>query len=472
METLDPSEYQGHREPGRQVLGQMGRATALVGVCAALGVGLSLWPLWTLAALVPVLGLGLAFLCHPIAIFSVYYGLSLFTLGVRAPGFPLSLNQVFYLAFFGALLRWGLTRRLWLPRGWPLWATVALGTFLTGSAWCGGDEAAGRVAAKTAATLCVVSLAAAAVLTGQGRTRGLFWAIVAPTALSGFLALAEAAVGHDILGDARDYFGPLFRVNGFSPNAVVFAHTCMFALPFALWLARRGASRGERRLALGSAFFLLLLCVMTLNRQTLAMLGPIVLLAAWLFRGRLGRSLLLGAVLGAVVCGPVLVPAAARRMRTLSEFDSDPSFRIRRDNALNAWEIVKDRPWFGCGLGCYTEVWWETRSLETYYAQYEVDVRRQVPDMNYLRLAAETGLVGLGLNLLYYAAMMALVWRARRRALAAGRPAVADYASALLLGWAIFLLSSATQDTVLYLRTWLLFALSVPLWKEGLRSRR
>jgi len=67
------------------------------------------------------------------------------------------------------------------------------------------------------------------------------------------------------------------------------------------------------------------------------------------------------------------------------------------------------------------------------------------------------GVVGLSVNLAFFALAIAALWRARRRARRRGLEEWRDFASALLALWALFLLSCATQDALLYIRTWLLF---------------
>jgi len=187
----------------------------------------------------------------------------------------------------------------------------------------------------------------------------------------------------------------------------------------------------------------------------------LVALAAWEYRGRLGQAMLAGMVAGVLVLGPTVGPTVVSRLTQLGSVRTDMSYRIRRDNLINAIQIFRSRTWLGCGLGGFPRAWWKTRSLDTFIMQYDWDWEAVEPDMNYVRLLAETGAVGLGLNLAFYAAMALLLWRRRRSLRSEGRRDEADFASAVLLTWALFLMASAIQDTSLYLRTWLTFGLTI-----------
>ena len=471
MPGLDDS----HLPPGgpvwRKALGRWAAASFLLGGSVALAVGLAEYPYVALPAVAGAAGAAIAFLLHPLAVFTIYYGLSLPTSAIELAGIPLSLNQICFLAFFASLARWAWTRRLAMPQGAPLWATVGLAAYYVGSALTGKSLEFGLVATKTTITLLAIALGAASIATSERRARQMSWAIVAPTLLSAFVAAAEAVVRHDIFGYRRDYFRGFFRVNGVSPNSVVFAFTCLFAFPFAVWLARHSRRERGRAAGLASAMFLLVISLATFNRQTLLMAPILVALAAWEFRGRLGRALLVSALAGAALVGPFLAPAALARLKQLKSLQSDWSFRLRQDNLRNSLQIFRHSPWFGCGLGSYPRAWWEVRSLDTFMLQYDWDWDTVEPDMSYVRLLAETGLVGLGLNLAFYGGMSGFLWRRGRRLRALGRRSSAEFASAVLLTWAVFLIASAIQDTSLYLRTWLTFGLTICFARGGAVER-
>ncbi len=444
------------------------RRVAAMLIAAAVGIGIAAGVQFSSAIglMALIIAAAVAFLCSPLFLFGLYYGVSQFTAGVHVPYLPISLNQALFLATFLSLSRWLLMGQLIRPRGWALWSMLALTLFLTISALTGYSHELGRIAAKTVITLALMSLAISSTLNSPARIRQFCWAILLPTLANGAVAMAESIVNHGIFDRRPDFFHGFFRVNGVAPNSIVFAHICLFALPFALYLCRHSTHRWQRAMALLSAFFLLALTLRTFNRQSLLLMPILILGAAWLFRGALGKWMLIGVAAGAVIAGPVIIPTVIARLQTFSQLGTDASFRIRRDNMINALQLLKEDPLFGAGLGSFPDAWWHVRSFRTFYNQYEVTPRVQEVDMSFIRLAGETGWTGLLLNIAYYLAMTMYVWRMRRRIIhqsSAANSALIDYLSILLLAWLFFILTSAMQDTILYVRSWLMFGMTAGL---------
>ncbi|MCX7014006.1 MAG: O-antigen ligase family protein [Candidatus Sumerlaeota bacterium] len=437
------------------------QAAALLGGSAALAVAIALWPMIAGPIFLLAAGGAVVFLLHPVFTFALYYALSLRTAAIDLPGLPVSVNQVFFLVFFVSLARWAWTRRLARPRGWPFLATVALAGFYVVSALTGQSFSFGLNAAKTTITMFAIAVAVAAMAASPRVARQISWAVVLPTVFGGLVGAAEALLRRDIFGDAKDLFHGFFRINGLSPNAIVFAYTCLYAFPFGLFLARHSPRWIGRAAALGCALFLLVIPLATFNRQTWLFMPILVLLAIVMFRGALGRVLLVGALAAVLAFGPILGPPVVARFRNLKSFQTDWSFRQRQDYVINGLSVFHHFPWFGCGLGSYGPTWWQYHSPDTFMQQYAWMWEKYSPDLSYLRLLAETGAVGLALNLLYYAALTRFLWRRWRKLRAEGRRAEADLAAATLNTWALFLMGSAVQDTSLYLRTWMTFGLTL-----------
>jgi probable O-glycosylation ligase (exosortase A-associated) len=135
--------------------------------------------------------------------------------------------------------------------------------------------------------------------------------------------------------------------------------------------------------------------LMTYSRG--AMLSLLVTSPLLLIRGRHRVQLAtIGAIffVGAI---PVLAgPEIKERFLTLKRNDVDESANLRRASWAAAWRMAKDNPIFGVGI----------RNSNLYSFQYGADREGRTIHSQYLQIAADNGLVGLGL----YVAMMGSVW--------------------------------------------------------------
>jgi len=122
-------------------------------------------------------------------------------------------------------------------------------------------------------------------------------------------------------------------------------------------------------------------------------------------------------------------------------------------------EIIKRHPLMGIGLGAYSKVWskyipmGKTRTIHYYKSE------KRYPDMGYNQLLCEGGLIGFFLGVSFYFLLLFYLLRARKAALISGQRDVTNIFNALLMGHIIFLLSSAIQDTFLYVSTWIMFGI-------------
>jgi O-antigen ligase len=101
-------------------------------------------------------------------------------------------------------------------------------------------------------------------------------------------------------------------------------------------------------------------------------------------------------------------------------------------------DIVHDHPLLGLGFGRYAT------AAAPYYDAHPAADRRSHAHSNYLQLAAEAGLAGLGAFVLVLAAGLRLGWRAQARAGEAEAWAAAAGAWAALVG---FVVGGLTQYT-------------------------
>lgn len=419
------------------------------------------------------LSLAAGFLAPVFVVFGLYYAVSQTVASVRLPLIPLSLNQMLFLGLMGSWVRCYLRGKIFFPQRAPMLAILSLAVFLITSALTGVSRELGLTAARTVVILFAASLAIASMEHSLPDLRRLFWAILHATVANGLVGMGEAILNRGIFDSSPHYLGGLFRINGICPNAIVFAHVCTFALPMALYLCRHCERPAGRSAAAISGGFLVMMIFRTLNLQSLLILPIILLAAAWLFRGTLAKRMLVGVAIVAVLAVPLVAPALSERLERMAQGQVDPSLRIRRDNRINAMEVFNARPLFGAGLGSYPNAWWPVRSFDTYYNQYEEVPRKQEVDFNYLRLLAETGVIGLALNMLLYVVLIVWLWQRRKRWLLTGNSPAADFASVLLLLWVLYLMSSFTQDTILYIRTWLMLALTaIVLGRDNILDRR
>jgi O-antigen ligase len=399
----------------------------------------------------------------PFLLFGLYYGISQTATSVRIPFVPVSLNQILFMAFLGAMASRWLTATVKIPRTWPFWAFITLAVLMTASAATGVSRELGLLTAKSIVTLSVVSASVALLATSLPKVRLVFWAFLIPTVLNGCVGMTEAVFNTGFFEMKLHFAQQYFRINGISPNSIDLAQACLFVFPMALYLARHGLERGERIAAGIVAAFLLLVVGRTFNLQNLLIVPVLVLAAAALFRGQMGRRIMVASIAAAILAGPFLIAPVSSRIERLATGEVDESMRLRQDNRANSMRVFRTYPLIGAGLGSYQDAWWPVRSMDTYYNQYEEIPRQQDVDFNYALLLAETGMLGFGIHLIFYISMIVMVWKLRRRAFTNGQIPLQDFASVLLLLWLQYIVSGFTQDNIFHMRSWLIFAMSAAL---------
>lgn len=446
-------------QPVTSTIHRIWPATAAL-LAFAIVTGTALFPSHTLVATCLLAAFLAGSLLSPFLMFGLYYAISQTVVGLQLPFLPVSLNQMVFMAFLGAIARQTLDRKLRIPNSWPLWSMIALGSIMTLSALTGVSNELGRMTAKSIVTLSIVSVALALLIKSKAEVQLVFWAFLIPTMLNGAVGAVEAILNTGFFETKVHLAEGFFRINGVSPNSIVLAQSCLFALPMALYLARHGRNRLQHMAAVFCAGFLLAITARTFNFQNLIIAPVIVVSAAALFRGQLARRLLLGCAVAALLAVPFLFPIMNARLQRIHS-GTDESMRLRMDNAINAMQVYKSHPWFGAGLGSFPDAWWSVRSMDTYINQYEEIPRQQEVDQIYFLLLAETGIIGFAINIVFYLAMIAFIWRARAKH--RNDPPVADFAAVLLIIWVQYLASGLTQDAIFHMRTWLLFGMSAAL---------
>jgi O-antigen ligase len=272
----------------------------------------------------------------------------------------------------------------------------------------------------------------------------------------GGLGVAEFLLRRDLLVPGVDSAGGMFRINGVAPNPIVYGLHLAWSLPFAF-----GMIASERRTTGRAAGVLCLAAIvaagfLTLNRQTWVVMAVTSVGALVLMRGRWIAYMALGGALALLAAAPVVAPKVIARFAIMADLHYDTSFKYRRDNFRVAANILEHHPLTGLGLGQYPHNWRDYLLPDLFYLQYERPERPFYIDMGYMQVAAEAGLLGLGLLLLLHAAAGARLLACYARAPAPQR----TWWAVLLLTLGVVMLSSLTQDTLLRPRLWIAWSLA------------
>lgn len=424
--------------------------------------------------------IGLAFLSlvlaiHPFVFFAFYFG-ALFFADTKLPGLPLSVNQILAGLFLVSWLGYAWRGRAIAIRSQLLpWLTL-MAVYFTANALLGESPPHGQVMARYVVIYYGLAVILATCLRSERAIYAYSWIIVALTFIAAMAGLVEAFQR----GTFWAFAGKITdaeRVKGTASTANVFGWNLLFAYPFAFFLFSQMQRRGARYLALAMGVFILFVALLTLSRQTIALVGLLLIVCAKVFRYP-SRRQVLAVITAFLVLGAVLVaPAIVARFLTVTRLSRDYSYLERRDSALICMEVIKARPVFGVGLGSYTAVWrnYLPPDYRTFFAQYIEASRPRAPDEGYLQITAEGGFVGLAIFLLFVMVLARRIGMIRQ--VAAGRDDhfafnLAALVFALLLQ---FLATTFTDDTFLYVRVWLIYPLALllderMLWSDPVTS--
>lgn len=403
----------------------------------------------------------LATAVHPLAPFSLYFGALSFA-ETPIPGFPVTANQVLALLFLASFASfWWRGHAMSIRSAFlPVLAVVAV--YFTISAATGGSFERGIIHARYVVIYFALAYCIAASLGTERSILAFAWIVTGVTVLSAMDGLLEAFEKNTFMAFAGK-ISDAVRVKGTAKNAIVYAWNLAYAFPFAFFLFSETRTQALRVLGLLAGFFILFIAALGLNRQTYIIITVQVALCAMLFAYRNRRTFL--AVLGgvAVIGAATMTPVAVARLSTLGTLGRDTSFLERRDAFLMGYEMFKAHPITGVGLGSFPAVWKEyiPPDYSTYFAQYLEPQRVRYPDVGYMQLVAETGIIGTALFLLLLATLFRLAWRMRVRATQAGDRFALNLASLVLVLGCHVAITTFIQDTFLYVRVWILFALTL-----------
>jgi len=329
-----------------------------------------------------------------------------------------------------------------------------------------------RVLMLTAALLGSLSLY-------QGITRSYgneFWGLAQRTLE---LELAERTdSGNTQIGRKEPAVRLADRAGGPIGDPNRYAQNLMIVLPFAVflfWDERRFTRRLTAVVAAG-----LILCGVLLTYSRGAFVTMVGLLVLMVFLRYIRPAHFLGAVVALLLLIAAAAPAYYKRMETMlgvqglfapeSGARPDAVTRRRTTEMLAALKVFVDHPLFGVGPGQYMPFYAGTYQRSIDIALQHIGKPRRAHNL-YFEMAAETGLVGLGMFLVIVFLLLRQLARARRR-WARGRPDLANLATVFLfsllayLGTAVFLHLSFERYY------WLLVALASVALRIGLQGEQ
>lgn len=267
-----------------------------------------------------------------------------------------------------------------------------------------------------------------------------------------------------------------------NPNDL--AAYCLLVSGLAVSLALLSRRPWVRRAAVGATALLILLIILTQSRSGLLGLATTVAAAVWTLRLYRRRAFwwVSAAGLGLLLS---LTPRAAleryvglRKLTTLSTVqaaDPEGSADQRLEIMRVALSIAQDAPVFGVGIGAYNRAHGEYAGR---FGIRGIAIGQRDAHSTYLRLLAETGLVGLGLFVL----VVALTVRETLRIRHSFPPGSAEYIAltAVNLTWLGFavcaLFGSLAMASVTYVQLGLVWGasrvLQRPLPRPGDRTPR
>jgi putative inorganic carbon (hco3(-)) transporter len=255
------------------------------------------------------------------------------------------------------------------------------------------------------------------------------------------------------------------RAQGPTDEPNRYAQTLIVLLPLAVMSWRSATTGATRHLAAGAGFLILAGVALTLSRG--AFLNLLVMAGAMTALRWIRPAHLAVALVAATLLVPVLSPQFVPRMLSIANVRhlaaDDPASRTAADGAirgrttsmLTSLHVFRDHPLVGVGPG----------QFRFYYSAYSdnPDIRfraiqgsRRAHNL-YLEIAAETGILGLGV---FMAILLGLVWRLWRIRMRAESLHSADLATAFVLSLVAYLGTGIFLHLAFQQYLWLLVALA------------
>ncbi len=355
---------------------------------------------------------------------------------------------------------WMIAGRLSWPGGRYVWLLVAASIYFIFNAALGEDPEAGRLMARSIFIFQILGFVLLTSLRRPEHWTFWLWSLLIVTAIMTAFGPLEFITGLDFFPKQQWAIRPLAktRINGLSKDAIIYSYFALWALGPGLYLAMESARRWQRTLAAALCVFLLFSAMITFNRQTPLIFFFMLLVALRLFRHRMVKPLAIFFLGLMALSAPYIAVKMGKRLTRAGELAGDYSYSIRRDKALIMWEIIKRKPLTGVGLESFTTVWPKYQPDNLYIVQLSKP-RAHHPDLGYLQMLAESGIIGLTLDLVILFGGAALLLRRRRRALEEGSRKTANLCSALLVILTQVAIAQIIQDVFFHPRSWWLFGM-------------
>jgi O-antigen ligase len=411
--------------------------------------------------LAALLVLAIFFLLGPFVGFLLYFPTT-FIQTIPIGTYPISLNQFAGLAFVFSWLSWTWRKKITVPKSRYLGLLFLVFLYFSVSALTGEDFEAGLLHFWYLTIYLLIAIVVGSMLKDEKTVKVFFWVALVVTFVSSCIGFVEFVFNVDLFEKSRAFWKGRFRINATAPNSIVFAYNSLYAFPFGYYLFSESRRNVPRFAALAIALFINVVALFTFNRQTMILIVIEFILAALLFINKYNKLFLTLLMIMAILGAPFLINMVFTRLETIMEVSRDYSVLRRRDAFLIGMEIIHKKPLFGIGFGSFPTTWSKYVSDTTFMLQYEKREKRY-PDFGYNQILSETGIVGLTIALAFFYLTMRLLVLKRKQGLAEQRREIANYASAMLVLMAVFLLASFIQDTFLYVRTWIMFGLILAL---------
>lgn len=446
--------------PERRQLGvTAGVATVIAGLFFYMYLALRFLPEMGIRMLGGATGFLLLVLTGPAVTFPLYFATT-FGTGLSVPGLPVTLNQGLAAGFVFAWVLTLIRQRFVVPMS-PVPFLVAAFTMYAVSFGL-VYKAPSAPASYHQFVYLVMGLALGSTFRYRAEFLRLVGVLLAITCAISLVGLAEFAIGRDLFPEFSDntVYSFNLRINGISKNAIQFAFCLTWVLPWALLLHIEGRKPWMRRSALMAMGLIVVLCLLTRNRQS-----PIIIAAMLAFGLPLVRYARKGRLIGALVLAGVAVAplVVAKLIERFLEFGGegrpDMSLMIRRDKFLAAKQMIAESPWTGIGLNNFKDRWWGYRQPGDMFAiLYEKGYPHHV-DMGYLQILVETGVIGTLFFLLIVLTTVVLWWGTYRAACRFENSFHQNALVAAAMGFVQVGLSMVLQDTFFIPRTYFLFGL-------------